>query len=95
MGRERNVSDAAREAPRSAWWDLRVNAADIRAYKKRWEMVAEIERKELALTSPAQKFADVAMLMGVARALGVSTDGDEEVEQVRRRWVLLAERMGV
>jgi hypothetical protein len=72
-----------------------VNAADIRAYKKRWEMVAEVEREELARTSPAQKFADVAMLMGVARALGGSTDGDEEVEQVRRRWALLAERMGV
>ena len=72
-----------------------MNPADLRAYKKRWEMVAAVEQQELAQTSPAQKFADVAMLMNVARALGESTDGDEEVEQVRRRWNLLADRMGV
>jgi hypothetical protein len=71
-----------------------VNADEIRAYKKRWEMVAEVEREELARMSTAQKFADLAMLMGVARALDDSTDRDDEVEQVRRRWNLLAERMG-
>jgi hypothetical protein len=71
-----------------------VNADEIRAYKKRWEMVAEVEREELARMSTAQKFADLAMLMGVARALDDSTERDDEVEQVRRRWNLLAERMG-
>lgn len=71
-----------------------MNADEIRAYKKRWEMVAEVEREELARMSTAQKFADLAMLMGVARALDDSTDRDDEVEQVRRRWNLLAERMG-
>ncbi|MEO5729239.1 MAG: hypothetical protein ABI134_02195 [Byssovorax sp.] len=57
-------------------------------------MVAEVEREELARMSTAQKFADLAMLMGVARALDDSTERDDEVEQVRRRWNLLAERMG-
>ena len=74
-----------------------MNADDLRAYKQRWELVAEVERQELERMSPAQKFADQAMLLGVARALGGSTDEDEdeETEQVRRRWNLLAERMGV
>lgn len=74
-----------------------MNADDIRAYKKRWEMVAEVEQDELARMTPAQKFADLALLMGVARALEGSpdVDVDEEVEQVRRRWNLLAERLGV
>lgn len=72
-----------------------MNPEDIRAYKKRWELVAEVEREELERMSPAQKFRDLAMLMGVARALDSSTDMDEEVEQVRQRWNLLAERMGV
>jgi hypothetical protein len=72
-----------------------MNPADIRAYKKLWEMVAAVQREELARMSPAQKLADTGMLMGVARALGGSNDGDDEVEQVRRRWKLLAERMGV
>lgn len=72
-----------------------MNADDLRAYKKRWEMVAEIEQEELARMSPAKKFADLAMLMGVARSLGSGAGQDEEVEQVRRRWNLLAERLGV
>lgn len=71
-----------------------MNPADIRAYKKRWELVAAVERDELARTSAAQKFADTGMLMEVARALAGATD-DDEVAQVRRRWKLLAERMGV
>jgi len=72
-----------------------VSADDLRAYKKRWEVVAEVEREELDRLSPAQKFADLAMLMGVARALGSPTDREDEVEQVRRRWNLLADRLGV
>jgi len=72
-----------------------MNADDIRAYKKRWELVADVEKEELAAMSPAQKFADLAMLMGLARALGGSTDAEKEVEQVRQRWNLLAERLGV
>ncbi|WP_437747799.1 hypothetical protein WME73_24410 [Sorangium sp. So ce302] len=72
-----------------------MNADDIRAYKKRWEMVAEVEQEELEAMSPAKKFCDLAMLMGVARGLGGSIDADKEVEQVRRRWNLLAERLGV
>jgi hypothetical protein len=72
-----------------------MNAADVRAYKLRWELVAEAEREELERMSPAQKFADLAMLVGVARALGGSADDDAETEQVRGRWNLLAERMGV
>lgn len=72
-----------------------MNADDIRAYKKRWEMVAEVEQDELARMTPTQKFADLALLMGVARALEGSPEVDEEVEQVRRRWNLLAERLGV
>jgi hypothetical protein len=60
-------------------------------------MVAEVERRELESSSPAQRFADLAMLMRVAHALGRSTDAEEEeeVERVRRRWNLLAERAGV
>ncbi len=72
-----------------------MNADDIRSYKKRWEMVAEVEQEELDTMSPAKKFADLAMLMGLTRALGGPTDAEKEVEQVRQRWNLLAERLGV
>lgn len=63
-----------------------MSADDIRSYKRRWEMVAEVEQRELERMSPAQKFADISMLLDVARALESSAEGDEEVEQVRRRW---------
>ncbi|UQA61766.1 hypothetical protein [Polyangium aurulentum] len=74
-----------------------MNADDIRAYKKRWDKVAEVERVEVARMSFAQKFADLSMLMEVARGLGGATaaEDEEEVALVRRRWNLLAERMGV
>lgn len=71
-----------------------MNADDLRAYRKRWEMVAEVERAELGQMSPAQKFADIATLMQVARALGGAEEEDDGAEQVRRRWCLLVERMG-
>ncbi|MEP7124396.1 MAG: hypothetical protein ABJE95_25940 [Byssovorax sp.] len=71
-----------------------MKASEIRAYKKRWELVAAVEQVELARMSPAQKFAEVGMLMDVARTLGPSTDDEADVEQVRRRWVLLAQRRG-
>ena len=72
-----------------------VNADDLRAYKRRWEIFAEFEREEIARASAAQKLADVAMLMAAARALDPSTEEDDETQQVRRRWNLLADRLGV
>ena len=71
-----------------------MNAADARAYMNRWGLVAEVERDELARKTPAQKFADTAMLMSLAYALGGSTHTDEQVEEVRRRWTRLAELLG-
>lgn len=70
-----------------------MNADDLRAYRKRWELVAEVERTEVEQMSPAQKFADIATLMQMARALGGAEEEDEGVKQVRRRWCLLVERM--
>jgi hypothetical protein len=72
-----------------------MDADALRAYKKRWEKVAEIERAEVERMSAGEKLADIAMLMDVARGLGGAGDGDDEVEVVRRRWNRLAERLGV
>jgi hypothetical protein len=74
-----------------------MNADDLRAYRNRWALVEQVERAELAKMSAAEKFADTAMLMRVARSLGgLSADEEDEgVLEVRRRWNLLAERLGV
>lgn len=74
-----------------------MNADELRAYRNRWAMVEEVERAELAKMTAAEKFADAAMLMRIARSLG-GTSGEEEDEgvwEVRRRWNMLAERLGV
>jgi hypothetical protein len=77
--------------------DAAMNADELRAYRNRWALVAEVERAELTKMTAAQKFADTAMLMRVARSLAGSSasEEDEGVLEVRRRWNLLAERMGV
>lgn len=59
-------------------------------------MVEEVEQAELTKMSAAEKFADTAILMRVARSLGeLSDEEDEGVLEVRQRWNLLVERMGV
>lgn len=73
-----------------------MNADELRAYRNRWAMVEEVERVELVNMTAAEKFADAAMLMRVTRSLGgISEEEDEGVWEVRRRWNLLAERLGV
>jgi len=57
--------------------------------------VAEIERAEVERMSPAQKFADLCMLVDVRRGLGGSAEADDGVALVRKRWGLLVERLGV
>lgn len=71
-----------------------MNAADAHAYVNRWKVVAEAEREERARATLAEKFRDTGMLMELAYALGGTTHTDEQVEEVRRRWVRLGERMG-
>lgn len=71
-----------------------MKAAQARAYMNRWKLVAEVEREELARMTPAEKFADIGRLMELAHTLGSSTHTDEQVDEVRRRWVRLVERMG-
>ncbi len=67
-----------------------MNADDLRAYRKRWTLVEEVEKAEIAKMSAAEKFADTAMLMRVAHSLGgLSEEDDEGVLEVRRRWNLL------
>lgn len=73
-----------------------MNADDLRAYRKRWDLVEEVERAELAKMSASEKFADTAMLMRLAHSLeNLSDEDDKGIWEVRRRWNLLAERIGV
>jgi hypothetical protein len=70
-----------------------MNASDARAYMDRWQLVAEVERAELARRTPAEKFADIGVLMDLAGALGGATHTDEQIAEVRRRWVQLVDRL--
>jgi hypothetical protein len=69
-----------------------MRAEDVRAYKKRWDLVAEYQREELRKMTPAQKFEQLAMLVETARRLKWTTHTDAEIAGVRERWNRLAER---
>lgn len=64
---------------------------EARAFAARWAQVAEAERDELRATPIERKFAQLAVLMESARALGWATTDPGEVEEVRMRWNRLVE----
>lgn len=66
---------------------------DVRAYRKRWSLVAAYQREELSRTTPAAKFQQLAMLMAVARALGGASRNEDDVTEIRKRWALLAKKL--
>ena len=66
---------------------------DVRAYKKRWALVAEYQREELRRITPEERFEQLAMLMAVARALEGAKKNEDDVTEVRERWNLLVKRL--
>ena len=65
--------------------------ADARAYKKRWELVADVEREALARMTPEEKLAQLSTLMETARRMGWETHTAAEIDGVRTRWNRLVE----
>ncbi|MCZ6795023.1 MAG: hypothetical protein O7J95_15580 [Planctomycetota bacterium] len=72
-----------------------MNPDDIRAYSRRWKMVAERERRELRSTPPERKLEQLAALMNTARKLDWQTTDPREVAAVRERWKRLQVLCGV
>jgi len=61
-------------------------AAEIRAWKKRWELVNQREIEELRAMSPEAKLRQLDALMRSVDQMGWREKLEEGVEEVRERW---------
>ena len=57
-----------------------------RAFKKRWDLVAGEEKKQLRKTPIARKLQQLNALMAWGEHFGWNLSGANGVEEVRRRW---------
>jgi putative transcriptional regulator len=67
----------------------RLTKGEAQAFKRRWEAVNAAEREELASTSAAHKFRQVAALQASAEKLGWTKAMAAEEDLVRQRWARL------
>jgi hypothetical protein len=71
------------------------NAAEVKAWKARWEAVNRHEIEELRRTPVALKLQQLATLMFAAKSQRWDPKLAREEEQVRSRWVALRQAYGV
>lgn len=64
----------------------RITKSDARAFRRRWEIVNNVEKDMLRITSADEKLEHLAMLMSFAKELGWNTSFRAEVSKVRERW---------
>ncbi len=71
----------------------RIDVGPIRDYVERWQAVAEREREERRRLSPQQHWQQFCALIALAEELGLDwrQQNEQEVAEVRRRWVHLKE----
>lgn len=69
-----------------------MEASILKEYRKRWQMVAEIEETEQQMASLALRWRQLNSIVQMALALGLlNADNEEEVEAIRYRWNKLRE----
>lgn len=68
---------------------------EAREFKERWRLVNERMIQEVRNTPIDSKLEQLALMFQAAQSLGWSDRLREGEEEVRRRWCLLKERMGV
>jgi hypothetical protein len=67
-------------------------AEDVKAYRRRWEAVAEIEAAEQRAASPELRLHQLASAWAIGLALGMTRDEASEME-VMLRWAKLKEKL--
>ena len=63
----------------------------MKAYLRRWDAVAEIERQELITATIEQRWRQLNAIMGMAIGLGLGQADHDELE-VFQRWAKLKEK---
>jgi hypothetical protein len=66
-----------------------VTPEEARAYFKRWELVRDIEARELRRTPMETKLQQLAALMASRQVFGPEPDREAEIRVVRERWARL------
>jgi hypothetical protein len=69
----------------------RISKRDAQRFRERWEVLREVERRELREMSPEEKLRQMAALMASASQLGWSDTLAEGEAGVRERWNRLKE----
>jgi hypothetical protein len=64
----------------------RLTKSEALAFKMRWEMINDAERKELRRTSSVEKFSQLAALMSSVKEIGWAKGLRAEEKEVRKRW---------
>jgi len=67
--------------------------ATLKAYRARWQAVAEIERQELQTASLELRWKQLNSVIGMAIGLGIYKTAEDEIE-VFQRWAKLKEKAG-
>jgi transcriptional regulator with XRE-family HTH domain len=67
----------------------RLTRGEAQAFKQRWKAVNAAEKEELASTTVADKFRQVAALLESVGKLGWAEAQTTEEDQVRQRWARL------
>lgn len=70
-----------------------IEVGPVRDYVKHWQAVAEREKEEQRHLSPHQRWQQLCALIALAEELGLNwkEQDEQEVAEVRRRWVRLKE----
>ncbi len=70
-----------------------IDTGPIRDYVERWQAVAKREKEERCHLSPQQRWQQLRALIALAEELGLNwrEQNEQEVAEVRRRWVHLKE----
>jgi hypothetical protein len=66
-----------------------ITPEEARAYFKRWELVREVEARELRRTPMETKLQQLASLMASRHLFGPEPDREAETRVVRERWARL------
>lgn len=64
----------------------RITKSEAQTFRRRWEIVNNVEKKMLRITSADEKLGQLTMLMSLAKELDWKSTLEAEVRQIRDRW---------
>ncbi len=64
----------------------RITRAEARAFRKRWEAVSAVERRELQKTPIARKLQQLTALFAWGKYFGWTESRSDGTAEVRNRW---------